>query len=89
MLETFELDKRDTREFTEWQRTMRLKDEEARRRKVDALKKEMEAAFEKAVAAREQAVVQNAAKRETVRAESHALLLRREELVLIEEQKAK
>jgi len=30
MLETFELDKRDTREFTEWQRTMRLKDEEAR-----------------------------------------------------------
>jgi hypothetical protein len=89
MLETFELDKRDTREFTEWQRTMRLKDEEARRRKVDALKKEMEAAFEKAVAAREQAVVQNAAKRETVRAESHALRLRREELVLIEEQKAK
>ena len=79
MLETYELERRDERQFSEWQRTMRAKDEEARRRKVEALKKEMEAAFDKAVAAREHALVQNARKREEVKAESEALRLRREE----------
>ena len=30
MLETYELERRDERQFSEWQRTMRAKDEEAR-----------------------------------------------------------
>ena len=89
MLETYELEGRDERQFSEWQRTMRAKDEEARRRKVEALKKEMEAAFDKAVAAREHALVQNARKREEVKAESEALRLRREERELLEAAEAK
>ena len=89
MLETYELEGRDERQFSEWQRTMRAKDEEARRRKVEALKKEMEAAFDKAVAAREHALVQNARKREEVKAESEALRLRREERELVEAAEAR
>lgn len=69
----FEMNLRDGAEFENWQARMRDEDKARELRRIEETKKEMEAAFEKALEARREALEKNALKAERAKALTKSL----------------